>query len=125
LYEGYVDIVPVEFATLETALQTQGCFDGTTNTNWPTGKCVYKKVIPPAGFQKGLEIFPHGAGFGPVSFYLTSTRLSATKDIAGVPDAEKFAAAITRDIESIKNIVTIKAGSLKLTRTEYPWTAVY
>jgi hypothetical protein len=125
LYEGYVDIMPVELVTLETQLQSQGCFDGTTNANWPTNACVYKRVNPPAGFPKGLEIFPHGAGFGPVSFYLTSSRLSLTKDISGVPDMEKFKQAVRNDIEYIKNIVTAKEDTWTLTRNEYPWTAVY
>ena len=75
--------------------------------------------------ENGIEIYPHGPGFGPISFYVTENKLWADKDIPGRPNPENFKAAVREDVKTIGGIVIIKENSWKITKTEYPWTVIY
>lgn len=125
LYEGYVDFEPAGLDAIEAKLLASGCLNGQGVDAWPAGKCVYKRVNPPAGFPKGIEVFPRGPGMGPISIYFTDSRLAATKDISGVPDIEKFKEAVRADLKTMGNVVNLKEASWQFTKTEYPWAAVY
>lgn len=124
LYEGHVQIEPVSLAVIKTQLEAQGC-----HVNNYEGKrdnpCMFRETGVPFFKENGLEIYPHGPGFGPISFYLTINRLWADKDIAGLPEPNKFKEALRQDVKDIGNIVKIKENSWEITKTQYPWTVIY
>ncbi|MES2213539.1 MAG: hypothetical protein V4473_01710 [Patescibacteria group bacterium] len=124
LYEGYVSIETVSLADIKTKLETQGCHD-MKYTGGAASRCKYSDGVSKLFNQKSLEIYPNGLGFGPNSFYITENKLWADQDISGKPDMEKYKAGVRKYVTEIKNIVTIKENTWKITRSEYPWNVVY
>lgn len=125
LYTGFVAIEPVSLDALRELLDTNGCRG--ENIENPS-ECWYSYVKEvPAGEKRSMEIFPHGLGWGPLSFAVTEdNRLLATKDIPGPPDIEKYKAAVRKDIADAKlGILVITEGTWKLTKTTYPWDVMY
>jgi len=124
LYEGYVSIEPVSLAEIKIKLETQGCH---TNdyTGETTNRCTYRDAVVTQLNENGIEIYPRGPGFGPVSFSITENKLWTEKDIPGPPDQKKFKEEVRQDVESLNSIFTIKENSWKITETKYPWTVIY
>ena len=124
LYEGYVGIESISLSEIKTKLEAQGCrtndYKGETN-NW----CMYRETEVPYFKENGIEIYPHGPGFGPISFYVTENKLWAGKDIPGTPNPDNFKVVVRQDVKDIGNILKIKENSWKITKTEYPWTVIY
>ena len=105
LYEGQVSIEPVVLADIEAELKAKNIYhamDGET-----------------------IVVYPHGQGWGPLSFTITKNTLKATKDIPGTPDPEKYKEEIRQDVRDVSGIVTIKENTWKVTKTTYPWTVIY
>ena len=124
LYNGYVEIEPISLSEIKTKLEGQGC-----HTNDYKGErtnfCIYRETEVPYFKEVGIEIYPHGPGFGPISFYVTQNKLWADKDISGSPNPENFKEAVRQDVKDIGNIVKIRENSWKITKMEYPWTVIY
>ena len=70
LYEGQVNIEPVSLVNINTQLKAKNIYH-TVGTN-------------------SIEVYPHGPGFGLLSFTLTENFIKASKDIPGTPDPEKY-----------------------------------
>lgn len=124
LYEGSVEIEPVLLSEIKTKLEVLGCRtkeyrDKKRNT------CLYQETEIPGLKETGIEIYPLGPGFGPMSFFVTENKLLAEKDIIGLPDPEKFKEDVRQDVASIGNIIQIKENSWNITKTTYPWTVRY
>ncbi len=121
VYTGYVEIEPVSLSDIKARLEERGCHmngykggaDGTVNF------CLYVEK------DSGIEVYPRGMGFGPLSFFLTQNKLSTVKDIDGPPNPDKFKEEVRQDVTDIGNIVQIKENFWKITKTEYPFTAIY
>lgn len=123
-YEGYVEIEPVSLPEIKAKLDALWCHTGDyegKRINW----CVYRETKDTPLKGEGIEIYPQGPGFGPVSFYVTENKLWADKDIPGSPNQEKFKEAVRKDVEKTGNVVKIKEDSWKITKTQYPWTVIY
>lgn len=127
IYNGYVEIEPISFIEIKNKLEALGCYDPNNYKQGvsaePVSNCQYQSKIN--GGVEGIEIFPKGPGFGPVSFNITKNKLSATKDIDGPPNPEKFKEEVRQDVMDIGNVVQIKENSWKITKTDYPFTAIY
>lgn len=117
LYEGYVEIDPLSLDELKTRLDAVGCHEQKMNV---TGCSWLIRTDDP-----GIEIYPHGPGFGPLSFHIDGKKLSATKDIPGAPDFEAFKSVVRKDIKDTGTIVSVKDDSWVLVKTQYPWTVLY
>jgi hypothetical protein len=113
LYTGEVEIEPMDKLTLRSQLDFAGC-------NKPAALLICHELD-----NGGVEIYPDGPGFGPLSFTILGNKIFATKDIDGKPDIEKYKAEVRKDVEAIGNIVEIKENTWKLTETKYPWTVMY
>ena len=124
LYTGYVNIEPISLSNLKTKLEENGCH---TNDFKDEGinPCRYRETNVSYENKNGIVVYPHGYGFGPMSFSLTENKLWDTKDIPGSPDPDKFKAEVRQDVSAIGNIVQIKENSWKITETKYPWDVVY
>jgi hypothetical protein len=124
MYTGYVKIEPVSLSDIKTKLEEQGChtndYKGET-----TNRCRYQETIVSYEKKNGLVIYPHGYGWGPISFSLTEDKLWDSKDIPGPPNPDKFKEEVRQDVSAIGNIVQIKENSWKITETKYPWTVIY
>ena len=107
LYEGQVGIEQMPLAEIQTKLKEKN-IQHTMNTEGAS-----------------IVVYPHGPGFGPVSFVLTENLLKITKDIIGVPDPEKFKEEVRQDVKDVGGIIKIREDSWKITKTTYPWTVVY
>ena len=105
LYEGQVNIEPVVLSEIE--------------------KLLTAKNVHHINTVERIEIYPHGPGFGPLSFTLTETLIKAQKDIPGTPDPEKYKEEVRQDVRDIGGILSIKENSWKITKTTYPFTAIY
>jgi hypothetical protein len=120
---GYVGIEPISLPEIKTILEAQGC------TNLYKGErnygCKYRETEVTYFNETAIEIYPHGPGFGPRSFYVTENKLWAGKDIPGQPNPDNFKDAVRRDVKDIGNIVRIKESSWEITKTQYPWMVVY
>lgn len=126
LYEGYVGIETISLSEIKTKLETLGCHTIDYFTEGAAiNSCMYKETEVIQLKENGIEIYPRGPGFGPISFYVTGNKLWADKDIPGPPNPENFKAAVRQDVTSIGGIVKIKETSWKITKTEYPWTVIY
>ena len=124
LYEGYVSIENISLPETKTKLESQGCHTSDYKGE-RTGPCIYAEAKVSQSNEDGFLIYPHGYGFGPLSFYVTTNKLGAEKDIPGAPDPEKFKAEVRQDVKQTGNVVTIKEGSWVITKTTYPWGVVY
>jgi hypothetical protein len=124
LYSGYVKIEPISLADLKTELERLGCrrFGDTTRTESP---CNYELHFVAADKKQSIAIFPLGPGFGPVSFTVEEDRISASEDIPGLPDPSKFKAEVRKEVSFLGDILKIRENSWKITKTTYPWTAIY
>ncbi len=124
LYEGYVDIESISLSEVKTKLEAQGChtidYEGER-----INRCMYREIEVTQLKENGIEIYPHGDGFGPVSFYVTENKLWADKDIPGSPNPDKFKEAVRQDVNNLGNIVKLKENAWKITKTEYPWDVIY
>lgn len=123
-YEGSVEIEPVSLSEIKTKLEALNCHtkeygDKKSNT------CLYQETEISQLKEIGIEIYPFGPGFGPMSFFITGNKLFAEKDINGLPDPEKFKEGVRKDIASIGNIIQIKENSWNITKMTYPWTVRY
>jgi|GEM_PF-5394599 len=124
MYTGYVHIEPVSLSDIKTQLEKQGCH--TINHDPETiDSCFYQETNIYYENKNGFVIYPHGQGFGPISFSLTEDTLWDNKDILGPPRSSAFKEAVRQDVQAIGNIVKIKENSWKITEMEYPWTAIY
>lgn len=124
LYEGYVEIEQISLLEIKTRLEEQDCHTidyKEERNNW----CMYRETEVPFFKENGIEIYPHGPGFGPISFYVTERKLWAGKDIPGSPNPDNFKAAVRQDVKDIGNIVKIKENSWKIIKSQYPWTVIY
>jgi hypothetical protein len=125
LYVGYVEIEPISFIEIKKKLEEQGChttdYTGERNSPW----CMYREAEVPYNKENGLEIYPHGYGFGTISFYVTKEKLWTGKDIVGLPNPNNFKVAVRQDVTDIGGIVTLRESTWKITKTEYPWSVVY
>jgi hypothetical protein len=121
VYTGHVEIENISLSDIKTKLEERGCHvngykggaDGTVSF------CLYVEK------ENGIEVYPRGMGWGPLSFSLTQNKLSTVKDIDGPPNPEKFKEEVRQDVTDIGNIVRIKENSWKITKTDYPVTYVY
>lgn len=121
VYTGYVEIEPISLSSIKTELEERGCHvngykggaDGTVSF------CLYLEK------EDGIQVYPRGMCMGPCSFFLTQNKLSTVKDIDGPPNPDKFKEEVRQDVTDIDNIVQIKEDSWKITKTEYPFTAIY
>ena len=121
VYTGYVEIEPTSLSEIKGKLEERGCHvngykggaDGTVSF------CLYVEK------ENGIEVYPRGMGWGPLSFFLTQNKLSTVKDIDGPPNPNKFKEEVRQDVKNIGNIVQIKESSWKITKTDYPFTAIY
>ena len=124
MYTGYVKIEPMSLSDIKTKLEEQGChtndYKGET-----TNRCRYQETNVSCEKKNGLVIYPHGYGWGPISFSLTEDKLWDSKDIPGPPNSDKFKEEVRQDVSAIGNIVQIKENSWKITETKYPWTVIY
>src|SRR3989344_6969442 len=124
MYTGYVKIEPMSLSDIKTKLEEQGChtndYKGET-----TNRCRYQETTVSYEKNNGLVIYPHGWGWGPISFSLTEDKLWDSKDIPGPPNPDKFKEEVRQDVSAIGNIVQIKENSWKITETKYPWTVLY
>lgn len=105
LYEGQVGIEPISLTEIDAKLKAKNIYhsiDGET-----------------------MVVYPHGQGFGPISFTLTKNTLTASKDIPGTPDKEKYKEEVRQDVKVIGGIITIKEDTWKIIKTTYPWTVLY
>ena len=127
IYTGYVEIENISFTELKSKLEEQGCYgmnykgERKNQNNY----CIYEEKVSYNTKENGIEVYPHGMGFGPLSFFLTQNKLSTVKDIDGPPNPDKFKEEVRQDVADTGNIVRIKENSWKITKTEYPFTAVY
>ena len=112
LYQGSVKIKPVSLSKIKAQLTELGC-------NTKSRRCVFVEE------GKTLEIFPNGPGFGPLSFLLSRTEISAAEDISGAPDIEKFKKALRAQIAILGSAVVLVEDSWVLKKTTHPWTAIY
>jgi hypothetical protein len=124
LYSGYVKIEPISLVDLKTELERLGCrrFGDTTRTDSP---CNYEVHFIAADQKENIVIYPRGPGFGPSGFIVAEDRISATKDIPGLPDPSKYKAEVREDVSFLGDILKIRENSWKITETIYPFTAVY
>lgn len=124
LYTGYVKIEPISLFDIKTKLEEQGCridnYKGETKN-----PCRYQETIVSYEKKNGIVVYPHGFGWGPLSFSLTENKLWNIKDIPGPPNPDKFKEKVRQDINAIGNIVQIKENSWKIIETEYPWDVIY
>ena len=107
LYEGQVGIEQIPLAEIQTKLKEKN-IQYTVDTEGAS-----------------IVVYPHGPGFGPVSFVLTGNLLKTTKDITGTPDPKKFKQEVRQDMKDVGGILTIREDSWKITKMTYPWTVVY
>ena len=121
LYTGYVKIEPMSLSDIKTKLEEQGCHSKGETAN----RCSYQETTVSYEKKNGLVIYPHGHGWGPISFSLTEDKLWDSKDIPGPPNPDKFKEEVREDVSAIGNIVQIKENSWKITETKYPWTVIY
>lgn len=105
LYNGEVSIEPVVLSNIEAQLKAK-------NIHHIVG-------------EDGIEIYPHGPGFGPLSFTLTQNSIKASKDIPGTPDKEKYKEEVRQDIRNIGDIITIRENTWEVIKTTYPWMVIY
>lgn len=124
VYDGYVDIESLSAEDLMERLEKQGCRPFDVDEAHNPG-CRFHRTIDEPPEKEGVQIFPHGPGFGPVSFIVTETRLWTWEDIAGPPDEEKFKTAVREDVMAIGNIISLRENSWKLLRVDYPVDYVY
>lgn len=103
-YQGYVEIGPVSLLEVKAFLDEQNIFYVATDG--------------------ALEVYPRGMGMGPLSFTITENRLSASKDIPGMPDSEKYKKEVREDAGLIKGAVIIE-DNWSIIDVEYPWNAIY
>ena len=125
LYTGYVEIEPMSLSEITAKLEEQGCHvyahkDEATLPDYFARVCRYRETK-----KNGVEIFPHGLGYGPRSFFVTEDKLWTTKVLPGSPNPDKFKEAVRQDVSAIGNIVQIKENSCKITKTRFPWDVVY
>ena|SRR3989344_4654030 len=121
VYTGYVEIEPTSLSEIKGKLEERGCHvngykggaDGTVSF------CLYVEK------ENGIEVYPRGMGWGPLSFFLTQNKLSTVKDIDGPPNPNKFKEEVRQDVMDTGNIVRIKENSWKITKTDYPVTYIY
>jgi hypothetical protein len=119
LYEGQVEIEPISLSELKTKLEGIGCWSG--NYQGATNPCWY-------GIHDdsvSISVYPHGRGFGPLSFTITGNTLKAQKDIPGTPDPEKYKVEVRKDVKDAGGAVTIKEDTWEITKTTYPWDVIY
>lgn len=90
-YSGQVSIEPVVLADIEAELKARN---------------IYHTVQ-----ENSIEVYPHGPGWGPISFTLTQNLIQVFKDIHGLPDKEKFKEEVRQDIRDIGGIITIKENT--------------
>jgi hypothetical protein len=124
LYTGYVRIDTLSLPEMKAKLEQNGCHAAGYEGN-ATGVCRYRETTVPFDGEAGIQVHPHGYGFGPLSFYLTEDRLWAVKDIPGPPDLKKFQEEVRQDVAATGNIVIIHEDSWKITEKKYPWTVIY
>jgi hypothetical protein len=124
LYEGYVEIEPISLSAIKTKLKAQGC-NISDYKGGITNSCIYREIEVAQFKENGIEIYPDGYGFGPISFYVTENKLLAYKDIPGHPNPDKFKEAVRQDVHNLGDIVKIKENSWKITKMEYPWDVLY
>ena len=123
LYEVFVMINPLQLSVLKSRLEGRGClynYQGEITNN-----CIFADSKIVKLNENGLEIFPHGPGFGPVSFIITDSKIWAQKDLDGTPDKEKYKIEVREDIENLGNIVQIMEDTWQFTKIEYPWNVIY
>lgn len=124
LYQGYVSIAPVSLSDIKAKLLAQGCqqigYRGAAKS-----KCRFQETTVYALNEPGIEIFPTGPAFGPLSYYITANKIWAEKDILGSPNPDLFKQEVRQDVAATGTIVTILENSWKITKMEYPWDAEY
>ncbi|MBI5005083.1 MAG: hypothetical protein HZC03_00505 [Candidatus Lloydbacteria bacterium] len=125
LYEGSVGVEPISLSEMKARLEKQGCHTKEYRSANNSSKCLYQETEVAALKKTGIEIYPNGPGFGPVSFFITENTLWAEKDIRGAPNPETFKEFVRKDAESIGGIIKIKENSWNITQMEYPWTVLY
>ena len=126
-YVGYMEIEPMALSKIKTQLELQGCHIW-KNEDRNKRRCWYKEAgLGDLGYEKkpGVVVYPHGGGFGPLSFSLYEEKLWDVKDIPGTPDPEKFKEAVREDVRAIGNIVKIKEDSWKIPTMNYPVNVLY
>ena len=123
LYAGSVKIEPLTLLDIKERLEKQGCH--TFIPDDPNVGCRYQEITTTQTKEKGIEIFPRGPGWGPLSFTVTETTLYATKDIPGRPDFKKFKAEVREDVVAIGRIFTLQEDSWGKIKTTYPWDVLY
>jgi hypothetical protein len=125
MYIGYVEIEPITLSRLESKLDSLGCYEMAYQGE-STSRCRYAEVQVPELNEPGIKIYPRGPiGMGPNAFWVTESKIWASKDLFGLPDPEVFKAAVRTDIESIGNIVEIREASWTITKTADATNIVY
>lgn len=131
LYTGSVKIVPLTLSEIKEQLEKQGCRENVSGVSGEAIRdCHWRETEAVSGRGeeraiKGIEIFPRGYGFGPLSFTVTETTLFAQKAIHGRPDFEKFKSEVREDVAAVSGIFTLQEDSWKKIKTTYPWDVVY
>lgn len=123
VYSGWVEISPVTIHQIETALKAKGCVESTWSDE--IGRCFYSTSRDENTGEQFVSIYPNGQGFGPISFNVGVNRLYGEKDIPGTPDPEKYYAKVREDAAFIGDIISIQEDGWEITRTDYPFTAIY
>jgi hypothetical protein len=121
-YRGQVKITPTTIEGITAALQENGCKEQKETAIGIDGNCYYKKT----GYRHMadvLEVFPQGAGFGPVSFFVSEEVLFFSKDIREKPNME----TLKRDVREDASLagVEIQERTWKFDSVKYPWDVIY
>lgn len=124
LYTGSVGIEHKTLSEIREALEVAGCLpQGAARETYT--RCVYREAVIQHTGTDGLVVYPHGVGFGPLSFSLSEDMLYATKDISGPPDSKKFKEEVRQDVAETGHAVEIREDAWGRVKTEYPWTVLY
>lgn len=125
MYNGYVEIEPIALPRLESKLDSLGCHEMAYQGE-STSRCRYTEVQVPELNEPGIKIYPNGpVGMGPNAFWVTESKIWASKDLFGLPNPEDFKEAVRKDIESIGNIVEIREATWTITKTADATNIVY
>ncbi len=116
LYTGEVGIIPVSLTVIEKKLIAEGCGKIAKGS-----ACVYRYTSS----SSKIEVFPHGPGFGPVSFQLSTSSIYSVQDIGGKPDPEIYKKGVRGEITLLGNSISLKEDSWKIIDMKYPWDAQY
>lgn len=119
-YGGSVKIKPTTLKTIIKTLHQKNCLE---EVKWPLNNNAATAMCRYDARQQELVVYPNGPGWGPVSFVITSDKLSFSKDIKGAPDLEKLKIEVRKD--AIFAGTEIIENSWNMESVKYPWYAIY